>query len=102
LPSLTRIVTPLCVPVVVGVPESLPVDVLNVAQAGLFAMLNVSGSLLASAALGVKLYAVPTLAVVAGVPVIVGAEFVVPLEAPTVMVKEGMSDAELTPSVTMM
>jgi hypothetical protein len=101
-PSLTLIVMPLCVPVADGVPDSLPVEVLNVAHVGLFAMLNVNGSLLASLAVGVKLYAVPTLAVVAGVPVMVGAVFEVPPDAETVMLNDGISEAEVTPSVAMM
>lgn len=101
LPSETVIVTPFCVPpyAELGVPESLPVDVLNVAQAGLPEMLNVSGSLFASFAVGVKLYAAPTATEVAGVPVIVGAEFVVVADV-TVRVNDAR-DAESEPSDTL-
>jgi hypothetical protein len=88
------------VPVALGVPESRPVDVLNAAHDGLFAMLKVSGSLFASRAVGVKLYATPTCPVVGGVPVIVGAEFVPPDDPETVMLNAG-SIVEDTPSVTM-
>src|SRR5262245_30978182 len=44
LPSLTVIEMPLNVPAAVGVPDNLPVVVLNVAHAGLFATLNASVS----------------------------------------------------------
>jgi hypothetical protein len=100
LPSLTRITMLLNVLAAVGVPESWPVAVLNVAHVGLLSMLNASASLFASLAAGVKVYAVPTFAVVAGVPEIVGAAFTVavPLAA---MLKAGCKDAEVTPSVTM-
>jgi hypothetical protein len=100
LPSLTLIWMLLNVPVEDGVPESLPVDVLNVAHDGLFEMLNVSGSLFASLAVGVKLYATPVLAVVEGVPPIFGAEFVVE-EPETVMLNVGR-EALVTPSVAVM
>jgi hypothetical protein len=57
LPSLTLIAmlpyVPTCAEV--GVPESLPVLVLNEAHEGLLVMLNVSVSPLASRAVGVKL-----------------------------------------------
>jgi hypothetical protein len=56
----------------VGVPLSRPVVVLNVAQAGLFRMLNVSVSPSLSVAVGWKEYACPTATVVAGVPEILG------------------------------
>ena len=59
----------------VGVPCKRPVLVENVAHDGRFAMLNVRGLPFASAAVGVNVYCVPTVAVVAGVPVIVGATF---------------------------
>jgi len=54
LPSLTEITMLLFVPVALGVPESLPVDVLKVAHDGLFAMLKVSVSPFASLAVGVN------------------------------------------------
>jgi hypothetical protein len=99
-PSLTRIWMLLAVPVVEGVPERRPVDVLNVAHEGLLVMLKVSGSPFASFAVGWKLYAVLTRAVVAGVPLIVGAEFpVLPPELDTAMLNDG-SEADVTPSVT--
>jgi hypothetical protein len=62
-----------------GVPVRRPVEVLNVAQLGLFEMLNVSVSPSASVALGWKLYAVPAITEVAGVPLMVGARLVVAL-----------------------
>ena len=54
LPSLTRIMMPDVVPTfaAAGVPLSRPVVVLNVAQAGLFWMLNVSLSPSLSVAVG--------------------------------------------------
>jgi hypothetical protein len=59
----------------VGVPESLPVLALNVAQVGLFATLKVSGSPSASLADGVKLYGCPAVTTLAGEPLIDGALF---------------------------
>lgn len=101
LPSLTRIVMPLLVPAAVGVPASLPVEVLNDAHEGLFAMLKVSASPFASLAVGVNAYAVPTVAEVPGVPVIVGAEFEPdPDEPETVRLNQGRA-AEETPSEAM-
>ena len=61
-----------CTPVVVGVPASRPVLVLNVAQVGRFAMLYVRVSPFASVAAGVNAYCAPTVAVVTGVPLIEG------------------------------
>ena len=63
-------------------------------------MENVSGSLLASDAVGWKLYAVPLTTVVAGVPEIVGAVFV-GVGAVTVMVNAA-SDVLTLPSFTLM
>jgi hypothetical protein len=65
---------PFVVPVLaaVGVPNSRPVELLNVAQVGRFAMLNVSVPPLTSLTLGVNEYCVPAVAVVGGMPVIVG------------------------------
>jgi hypothetical protein len=84
----------------VGVPESLPFEVLNVAQEGRFWMLNVSASPLGSLAVGVNAYAAPATMDVGGVPLIVGAP-VPPLpEARTVSVKAG-SEAVLRPSLTL-
>ena len=58
-PSVTLMTMPDVVPrfAVVGVPLSRPVVVLNEAQAGLLWMLNVNGSLFASAAVGWNEYA---------------------------------------------
>jgi len=64
------------VPTDAGVPESLPVEVLKLAQDGLFWMLKVSVLPSASLAVGWKLYACPAVTEVAGDPVIVGARFV--------------------------
>jgi hypothetical protein len=61
--------------------------VLKLAHDGLFVMLKVSGSLFASEAVGRNEYAVPTRPVVAGVPLIFGAVFVVDEEPETVMLK---------------
>ena len=58
-----------------GVPDSRPVDVLNVAQEGRFAIENVSVSPSGSVAVGWKLYAAPAITEGAGVPEIVGAPF---------------------------
>jgi hypothetical protein len=58
-----------------GVPCKRPVLVENVAHDGRFTMLNVSVPPFASAAVGVKVYCVPTVPVVAGVPEIVGGTF---------------------------
>jgi hypothetical protein len=105
LPSLTLITMLPYVPTAEGpgVPSSAPVFTLKVAQAGRFAIAKVSGSVLASAAVGWNTYCVPCLAVVGGVPVIVGALFVgvglVPGGAVTVMLN-GASDAVLRPSLT--
>jgi hypothetical protein len=83
----------------VGVPLNRPVELLNVAHAGLFAMANVSTSPLASLAVGVKLYAVPACTDVAGDPPITGAVGGVPFT--TVMENAG-SQAVLLPSLTRM
>ena len=76
-PSLTLIPMFANVPTLAaaGVPCSRPVVVLNVAQLGLFAMLNVSVPPSGSFAVGVNEYCVPTVAVVGGVPEIVGGIF---------------------------
>ncbi len=57
MPSLTDITIPDVVPalVLVGVPVSAPVPVLNVAQLGLLAILNVSVLPFGSLAVGLKL-----------------------------------------------
>ena len=57
---------------VAGVPVNAPVEVLKLAQDGLFSIENVSASPSASAAVGVKLYGWPTTTELGGVPLIVG------------------------------
>ncbi len=66
-------------PDAVGVPDSKPVAALNVAHEGRFTTLNVSELPSASLATGWNAYAVPTVPVVAGLPEITGAIFVVEL-----------------------
>jgi hypothetical protein len=98
LPSLTLMTmfenVPTCVDV--GVPDSCPVTLLNVAHTGRFWMLKPSVSFSASAALGRKLYACPTLAEVDGVPLIVGALF----DESTTVIVNGVSPALTLPSLT--
>jgi hypothetical protein len=60
------------VPALVGVPDSRPVVLLNVAHEGWFQIPNEMVSPSASVAVGVNEYGVPTTAVVGGVPEIVG------------------------------
>jgi hypothetical protein len=67
-----------------GVPERRPVAVLNVAHVGRFVMLNVNALFWASVADGWNTYCVPTIALVPGVPEMVGAVFA---GAPTVIAK---------------
>jgi hypothetical protein len=80
-----------------GVPCRRPVVVLNVAQLGLFAMLNVSVPPSASLAVGVNEYCVPTVAVVGGDPVIVGGMF----DAATV-IENAANGVDAVPSLTLM
>jgi hypothetical protein len=96
-PSLTLIAMFEKVPAAVGVPDSCPVVVLNAAQVGLFATLNVSvvpvsGSL----AVGVNVYSVPTLPVVGGVPEIVGGRF-----GCVTTIENAGNDADACPSLTL-
>jgi hypothetical protein len=77
LPSLTVMAMFANVPVPAGVPYSVPLELSNVAQAGLFVMLNVSRSPSASDAVGLNEYGCRTVAVFAGVPLMTGARFVV-------------------------
>src|SRR5262245_58547559 len=74
-PSLTEITTLAKVPTLLasGVPLRAPVDALKLAQTGRFAIEKVSELLSGSDAVGVNEYAWPTVALVAGVPLIVGA-----------------------------
>jgi hypothetical protein len=75
VPFETPITMPELVPTLLepGVPARLPVELLKVAQLGLFEMENVSAAPFASEAVGVNEYATPTCALVDGVPEIVGA-----------------------------
>jgi hypothetical protein len=100
LPSLTLMMMLLWVPLALGVPERVPVDVENVAQLGLFEMLKPKVSPSASLATGRKLYALPTFALDAGVPEIAGARFVV-LLVPTLIEKAGKLTV-LLPSLVLM
>lgn len=88
---------PLAVPTsaAAGVPSSRPVEPLKVAQVGRLAMVNVSVPPLASLALGVNEYCVPTVAVVGGAPAIVGGMF----EAATAIENVGRG-VEAVPSLT--
>lgn len=72
MPSVTVITMLEKVPVAVGVPESRPDVVLNVAHAGRLAIENVNGSLLGSDAVGVNEYAVVACTDAFGVPLITG------------------------------
>ena len=96
VPSVTEITMPGKLPTLPdpGVPESLPVLVLKVAQLGLFWMEKVSVPPLGSVVVGVKLYAVPAVAVVAGVPLIVGAA------AAVTVIEKAASEALEEPSLT--
>jgi hypothetical protein len=98
LPSLTLTTMFEYVPTLAasGVPEILPVVVLNVAQEGLLAIEKVSASPLASVAVGWKLYRLFAFNEVLGVPLIFGAE----LPLPTAMPKAGSEAANL-PSLTL-
>ncbi|MET0986338.1 MAG: hypothetical protein ABW034_13120, partial [Steroidobacteraceae bacterium] len=71
--------------------------VLNEAQAGLFAILNDSGSPLGSLTVGRNAYEVADVTTVAGVPLIVGAPFA---GADTVIENVG-SDVVAMPSLTL-
>ena len=90
LPSLTLMMMFEYVPVcaLLGVPDSLPVVVLNVAHAGLFVTLNASVSPFASFAVGVNEYRLPATTVFGGVPLIYVSELLVP-EPLTVIEKLG-------------
>jgi hypothetical protein len=96
LPSLTLMAMLANVPAALGGPWSWPVVVLNVAQAGRFAMLKVSVSPSGSLAVGVNEYATPCVAVVAGVPEIVGGRF-----GCVTTIENAASDAVACPSLTL-
>jgi hypothetical protein len=105
-PSLTVMTMLVYVPTfaVAGVPVRAPEAVVNAAQLGIFWMLKVSASPSASDAEGVKLYAVPAVAEVPGVPDIVGGWLDGggddPADAATVIVN-ALSDAVALPSLTL-
>jgi hypothetical protein len=100
LPSLTLMMMLLWVPVALGVPAKVPVEVEKVAQLGLFWTLKPTESPFTSFATGRKLYATPTLAVVGGVPAIAGALLVVVVLVLTLIVKAGKLTV-LLPSVVL-
>ena len=105
VPSLTEMTMLEYVPTfaVVGVPETVPLAMLKVAQDGRFCTLKESAAPAASLAVGVKLYGYPATSVVDGVPEIVGGGGgggVLTGGAETVMEK-GASDARATPSLTL-
>jgi len=97
-PSLTEITMPEYVPTfaAVGVPDSMPLVVLNVAQVGLFCTLKLNAPPLGSLVDGVKLYAEPAVTLVAGVPLMLG-----PAGAVTEMLN-GARAAEAVPSLAVM
>jgi hypothetical protein len=99
-PSLTPITMPDVVPTCVleGVPDSLPVEVLKVAQLGLLVIEKVSTCPSGSAAAGWNTYGDPAAALVAGVPEMVGAR----LAAPDTVIEKGESEAVNEPSLTPM
>jgi hypothetical protein len=89
--------TPALVVAVNGaVPESWPVAILKFAQEGLFWILNESASPLASAAVGLKLYAAEAGTDVAGLPEMVGAALVTPL---VTRIENGGRDDDSLPSL---
>ena len=100
-PSDTLITIGLEVPMsdAAGVPVSFPVFVSNAAHEGLPVMANVSLLDLASEALGWNVYATPTVALLPGVPEIVGG--VGGVSTLTLIAKAG-SDAVCVPSLTLM
>jgi len=86
LPSLTLMMIPEYVAAYVGVPVNLPLYLLNVAHDGLLTIENVSGSLLASDAVGAKVKACFAVITVKGVPLMVGATLVAAMASVTVKV----------------
>jgi len=73
LPSLTLMTIPEYVPVLVGVPVSLPLYLLKIAHDGLLIIENVNGSLLASEAVGANVYNWFAVKIVNGSPLMTGA-----------------------------
>lgn len=98
-PSLAVITMPDVVPAcaLVGVPESLPVEVLKLAQEGLFLIEKVMPWPSGSEATGWNTYWEPAVTFGAGVPEIVGARLVDPV---TVMENRGSAALKL-PSLTL-
>ena len=86
---------------VVGVPETVPVAMLKVAQEGRFCTLKESASPSVSLAVGVKLYAFPATSAVEGVPEMVGGGLAGAAGAETAMEK-GESEVRARPSLTLM
>src|SRR4029077_12524804 len=99
LPSLTEITTFEYVAAfaATGVPCKRPVVVLKVAQVGLFAIVKVSGSLSASAAVGWNAYCTPCGAEVDGEPLMVGGLF---SAGAVTVIANAASDALNLPSLT--
>jgi hypothetical protein len=95
-PSLTLITIPASVPTsaAAGVPLSCPLAMLKFAHEGRLLIENVRPLPAGSLAVGANEYAIPTVALVPGMPEIEG-------RATTVIVKAG-SDALVTPSLTLM
>jgi hypothetical protein len=79
MPSETLMMMLPKVPLTVGVPVNAPVVVLNDAQFGRFWTLKTSAAPAPPTAVGVNAYAVPTVAVVRGVPEMVGGTLTVVL-----------------------
>lgn len=103
VPSLTEMMMLEYVPTfaVVGVPETVPAAMLNVAQEGRFCTLKESASPSVSLAVGVKVYSFPATSAVDGVPEIVGGGLAGAAGAETVMEK-GESEVRVSPSLTLM
>jgi hypothetical protein len=97
-PSVTEIVMLEYVPALVGVPDSSPVTLLNVAHAGGLATVKRSGSPFASLAVGTKLYWRPAAMDVRGVPEMTGATFL----RLVARIENSSAELELVPSLTVM
>jgi hypothetical protein len=97
-PSLTLITIPANEPAAVGVPLRRPLDVLNVAQAGRFAMLNPSVLPSGSLAFGWNAYGWPAVTVVIGEPLMTGGRFA---GTPCTVIANAGSEALDRPSLTL-
>jgi hypothetical protein len=97
-PSLTEMTMLAYEPtlLLVGVPDSRPVEVLKVAQEGLFTMANASAWPSGSLADGVKLYAIVACTDVDGEPEMDGAE----LGGGVTVIANAGKDADKDPSLT--